>query len=292
MAAARTAEGVWAWDAASLRAAGRGLALNIRATWDSDRYSLGETAKLTIKAENDGDAEILVRMVNVHFRQHSPSRDIKQLCSVPIRPGNTETIKTWDVRLGPWATRTGALLRVDASYMLTGVKPSKGGRRAVGDDLPLPLRIDDASPNGMRIVISHSNKDDGALLEAAKSTVKRLGFGVYVAEEDSRLDEPLHQKILKNVAESDGILLLLTENGMKSLDVREELGYARMKKRMSGAGMKIMPLVAEGVRPTGLLAGAEYMTMDPRNLRNVADVVASAVLDEFLGKAGGVRQQR
>ena len=134
-------------------------------------------------------------------------------------------------------------------------------------------------------MISHSNKDGAALLEEAKSTVKRLGFGVYVAEEDGRLDEQLHQKILKNVAESDGILFLLTENGMRSLDVREELGYARMKRWMSGGGMKIMPLVAEGVRPTGLLAGAEYKTMDPRNPRNVEDMVASAVLDEFSGKA-------
>ena len=133
----RAAERVWARDAASLRAAGRGSAPNIRATWDSDRYSLGETAKLAIEAENDGDTEILVRMVNVHFRRHSASRDTKQLCSVPICPGNTEAIKTWNVRPGPWATRTGALLRADASYMLAGVKPSKGGRRATGGDLPL-----------------------------------------------------------------------------------------------------------------------------------------------------------
>lgn len=138
----------------------------------------------------------------------------------------------------------------------------------------------------MRIVISHSNKDGAALLEEAKSIVSRLGFDAYVAEEDSRLDEPLHQKILKNVAESEGILLLLTEDGMKSLDVREELGYARMKKWMPGGGMRIMPLVAEGVAPTGLLAGTEYRTMDTRSPKNVADVVASAILDEFFGEGG------
>lgn len=264
-------------------------ALNVRAAWDSDRYSLGDTAKLTIEVENDGDTRILVQMVNVHFRQHSASRDLKQLCSVPICPGKTETVKTWNVRLGPWATRGGALLRVDASYILVGEEPVEGGERAAEGGLPLPLRIDDARPNGMRIVISHSNKDGEALLKEAKSIVRRLGFGVYVAEEDSRLDEPLHQKILKNVAESDGILLLLTEAGMKSLDVREELGYARMKKWMPGGGMRIMPLVAEGVKPTGLLAGTEYRTMDPRNRRNVADVVASVILDEFFGKAGDVR---
>lgn len=180
------------------RATGWGSALKIKAAWDSDRYSLGETAKLTIEVENDGDTGILVQEVNVHFHMHGPSRDRKQSCSVPIRPGKTETVNVWNVRLEPWATRTGALLRADASYMLVARKAPKGGRRETVENLPLPLRIDDARPNGKRIVISHSNhEDDRALLREARSVVKRLGFDAYVAEEDSRLDEPLHQKILK-----------------------------------------------------------------------------------------------
>lgn len=125
-------------DAAAPRAAGRGSALNIRAAWDSDRYSLGETAKLTIEVENDGDAEILVQMVNVHFHRHGASRDLKQLCSVPVCPGRAETVKTWNVRLEPWATRTGAQLRVGVSYTPLGKGQAKGGKRAAGDDLPLP----------------------------------------------------------------------------------------------------------------------------------------------------------
>ena len=227
--------------------------------------------------------------VSVHFRMHGASRDRKQSCSVLIRPGATEATVAWDIRLEPWAARTGALLRARASYILVTGRAPKGGREA-GDDLPLPLHIEDAGPNGKRIVISHSNhEDDAVLLREARRAVVRLGFEAYVAEEDSRLDEPLHQKILENVLESDGILLLLTRHGMRSLDVREELGYARMKRRMSGGAMKIMPLVAEGVRPTGLLAGAEYRAVDPRSARNIADVVAAVVLDEFFGRPGAAR---
>ena len=150
--------------------------------------------------------------------------------------------------------------------------------------MPRPLRIDDAPPGNGRIVISHSNhEDDRALLREVRSTVGRLGFEAYVAEEDSRLDRPLYQKILENVRAADGILLLLTKHAMKSLDVREEIGYARMKKEMQG-GMKIMPLVARGVRPTGLLAGAEYVEMDTRNIASAMDTVAAVILDEFFGK--------
>lgn len=91
------------------------------------------------------------------------------------------------------------------------------------------------------------------------------------------------------MSESDGVLFLFTRHGIKSLDVREELGYARMKKWMSGGGMRIMPLVAEGVRPTGLLAGAEYKAVDTRSARNIEDAVAAVVLDEFFGKPDATR---
>lgn len=257
--------------------------MRIRASWDSDRYRLGQTAKLTILAENDGDRPVLVLHVDVHFTKTSRGR--KQPCSIPIEPGRAETVRTWDVRLEPWAARTGAQARVDVSWTFADKKPPGGHRKSEAEG-HRPLRIDDAAPNGRRIFVSHSNHaDDASLVREAKDTVRRLGFEPYVAEEDSNLDKPLYQKIMKHVLESDGILLLLTEHGMKSVDVREELGYARMRNMIKDEEMKIMPLVGEGVRPTGLLAGAEHRKMDARNLRRVADAVASAVLDEFCGRA-------
>lgn len=257
--------------------------MRIRASWDSDRYSLGQTARLTIRAENDSDRPVLVRHVDVHFSETARGR--KQPCSIPIKPGHSETVRAWDVRLEPWAARTGALTRVDVYWAYTDGKPPMGRMKSEAEG-HRPLRIDGAAPNGKRIFISHSNhKDDASLVRVAVDTIRRLGFEPYVAEEDSNLDKPLYPKILKNVLASDGILLLLTEYGMKSVDVREELGYARMRNKVKGGEIKIMPLVEEGVEPTGLLLGAEYKKMGARSLRRAADAVAAAVLDEFCGRA-------
>ena len=256
--------------------------MRIRASWDSDRYGLGQTARLTILAENDSDRPVLVLHVDVHFSETARGR--KQPCSIPIKPGQSKTVRAWDVRLEPWAARTGAMTRVDVYWAYTDGKPPKGRMKSEAGERR-PLWIVGAAPNGKRIFVSHSNhKDDAPLVREAVDTIKRLGFEPYVAEEDSNLDKPLYPKIVKSVLESDGILLL-TRHGMESVDVREELGYARMKNEAGGGEIKIMPLVEEGVEPTGLLLGAEYKKMDARNLRRAADAVAAAVLDEFCGRA-------
>ena len=259
------------------------MPVRIRASWDSDRYSLGQTARLAVQAENDGDRQVVVRHVDVHFSE--TSKDLKQSCSIPIKPGQSETVHTWDVRVEPWAARTSALTRVDVSWSYSDGKPPKSKMKSEAEGRR-PLGIYDAEPNGRRIFVSHSNhRDDAPLVRVAVDIIKKLGFEPYVAEEDSNLDKPLHTKILENVLASDGILLLLTKHGMESVDVREELGYARMRNSAKGGEIKIMPLVEEGVKPTGLLLGAEYKKMDARNLRRAADAVAAAILDEFCGRA-------
>ena len=258
--------------------------MRVGASWDSDRYCLGQTAGFSIRAENDGDRPVLVNYVDVHFL--GTARGMKQPCSIPIAPGQSEAVHAWSVRLEPWAARTGALTRVTVHWRFADKRPPGGSNRSEAEER-IPLRIDDAKPSGRRIFVSHSNhEDDAPLVREARDTVRRLGFEPYVAEEDSNLDKPLYPKILKSVLGSDGILLLLTEHGMKSVDVREELGYARMRNEAGGGEIKIMPLVEKGVRPTGLLAGAEYKEMDVRSLRRATDAVAAVVLDELCGRAG------
>lgn len=93
---------------------------------------------------------------------------------------------------------------------------------------------------------------------------KLFGFFPYVAERHARPGEDLWDKITENMADSNAILVLLTESGRKSHDVREEIGNAQMLRRLRPeAGFRIVPVVTNGGgMPGGSLAGREFVRID------------------------------
>jgi len=91
-----------------------------------------------------------------------------------------------------------------------------------------------------------------------RDNLKRAGITVYLAEEDPRPGMNLPQKIINNVKSADCMLVLLTDTGIRSRFVNQEIGAAK------AINMRIIPMVEEKIKGkvTGLLTGLELIIFD------------------------------
>jgi hypothetical protein len=109
-----------------------------------------------------------------------------------------------------------------------------------------------------KVFISHST-DDQRLVVSLANLLSKYEMKVSVAEWYLTPGEPLTNKIFKQINESDCVVVLLTENGMRSEWVKQEIAIALNKRKI------IIPLVTKGIRPNELAAlqGREYIEFDP-----------------------------
>ncbi|WXG43950.1 MAG: toll/interleukin-1 receptor domain-containing protein [Promethearchaeati archaeon SRVP18_Atabeyarchaeia-1] len=109
-----------------------------------------------------------------------------------------------------------------------------------------------------RIFLSHSTRDQGIVVTLANLMTK-LGIEVLVAEWYLTPGSSLDEKVFQQIDESDSVVVLLTQNGVRSNWVNQELGYALK------AGKPVIPLVEKGIaeRQLGSLQGKEYIEYDP-----------------------------
>lgn len=253
------------------------------AEWDANEYKFGQSAELTLTVTNDSKYPILVRGSALNFRK--TNKKLKETHSVSIDSSKSEVLKRIPVRIGPWAEKAGGTGTLSITYEAKKgstwemQKPRKFRQNRA-------LTITNAHPTGQKIFISHSNSDrDKAIVEEAVRIVKKAGFEAYVSERDIRLGDDLWEKILKEILHCDGLIFLLTNDGVKSHDMREELGYARMRNAMKkGEGAKIVPIVEKGVDPSGSLKGKEYKEIDLGKPRPPTEQIADIILDSFVGR--------
>lgn len=109
-----------------------------------------------------------------------------------------------------------------------------------------------------RIFISHSTRDRGLVIALAKLLAK-FGIEVFVAEWYLTPGESIDKEVFDQIEKVDGIVVLLTKNGMRSKWVQEEVGYALRTNK------PLIPLVEKGTDPRDLAAlqGREYIEYDP-----------------------------
>ena len=251
------------------------------AEWDADAYQLGQAAKLTITVTNDAKHTILIRGTRVDFRNTNKKHN--EAHSIRLDAGQTDTIKTLSLRMGLWAEKAGAAGSLSVTYEAVKGDQWSGQLSHANSPIP-PLTIADASSNGIKIFISHSNNSkDKSLVEEIVRVAKKLGCIPYVSEKDSRPGNNLWNKILGQILRCDWFIVLFTKSGARSCDMREELGYAQMRNAAAGNStpIKIIPLVEKGVEVTGSLKGMEYYDMDHNKSRLVADRVAGIIIDSF-----------
>lgn len=112
-----------------------------------------------------------------------------------------------------------------------------------------------------KIFISHSNAEtDQELIKSCKDALITCGLTGYFAESDNRAGLILWDKILREVTFSDAFLVLLTEAGSNSGDIREEVGMAIALNK------NIIPVVQKGIEPHGSLKsrGIEWISYEPK----------------------------
>lgn len=113
-----------------------------------------------------------------------------------------------------------------------------------------------------KVFISHSTRDQGLVIALANLLIK-YGTKVFVAEWYLTPGEPIDKKVSEQIESSDCVVVLLTQNGMRSNWVHQEIGYALSKG--FGKNKPLIPIVEKGVesKELGALLGREYIEYNP-----------------------------
>jgi len=140
-----------------------------------------------------------------------------------------------------------------------------------------------------KVFISHSNDaNDLAVVNQIKAALTNNGFVPIIAEEQIPTTSPtlLSEKITKLIDNADFCVVLLTENGVGSAYVNQEVGYIIKSKKA------LIPLVGKGIpsQKLSLLQGAEYIQIEEdlaKTIKNLLDwlekIKSNKDLQQFLG---------
>ena len=111
-----------------------------------------------------------------------------------------------------------------------------------------------------KVFISHSIRNQGLVISLA-NLLSKFGVEVFVAEWYLTLGERLDNKVSKQIENSDCVVALLTQNGIRSNWVHQEIGYALHCNKL------VIPIVEKGIDSKDLAAlqGREYIEYDPYN---------------------------
>ncbi len=110
----------------------------------------------------------------------------------------------------------------------------------------------------MKVFVSHSLKDK-ELLNVIQDNLGRHGFELLIAEHTLDFDRSISEKIKSLIHQCDVGLIMLTENGLNSSFVSEEIGYLEAK------GKPIIRIIQKGLsnQYSGFKYGADYIEWDP-----------------------------
>jgi hypothetical protein len=108
-----------------------------------------------------------------------------------------------------------------------------------------------------QVFISHSSKDKPWVDWIARE-IEALGVHAYLAQHDPKPGEPLSEKVRREIAKSDVVVVLLTVNAYSSPYVQQEIRAA------TDQGKLIIPLVHPDIEGQSLamLDGQEYIAFD------------------------------
>jgi len=109
-----------------------------------------------------------------------------------------------------------------------------------------------------KVFISHSTCDQWLVMTLA-NILSKFGVQVFVAEWYLAPGEKLSKKVFTQIENSNCVIALLTQNGIRSNWVQQEIGFALKTKRL------LIPLVEKGLaaKELGALQGTDYIEYDP-----------------------------
>jgi len=109
-----------------------------------------------------------------------------------------------------------------------------------------------------KVFISHSTRDRRLVISLA-NILSKFGINISVAEWYLTPGQRLDKKVFNKIENSDCVVVLLTQNGLRSNWVQQEIGYTLK------TGKPLIPLVEKGITPGDLAAlqGREYIEYNP-----------------------------
>ena len=122
------------------------------------------------------------------------------------------------------------------------------------------------------VFLSHSSKNRNLVVDI-RDELKKAGVGVYLAEEHLQPGKNLPQKILNKIKSADCMVVLLTDTGVRSQFVNQEIGAAKALNK------PIIPMVETKVKRKvgGLLAGLELIIFDKAKPEQAISEVSSYI---------------
>lgn len=125
----------------------------------------------------------------------------------------------------------------------------------------------------MKIFVSHSLKDVD-LLNAIQDNLGLHGFDLLIAEHTLDFNKSISEKIKGLIHQCDVGLIMLTENGLNSSFVSEEIGYLEAK------GKPIIRIIQKGLgnQYSGFKYGTDYIELDPDDPNKAQDLLAESML--------------
>ena len=123
-----------------------------------------------------------------------------------------------------------------------------------------------------KVFISHSTRDQGLVI-ALTNLLSKYGATVFVAEWHLAPGDQLDRKVFEQIRNADCVAVLLTQHGMRSNWVQQEIGFALSSKK------PLIPLVEKGIesKDLGALQGREYIEYDPNRPQEALSRTATYV---------------
>lgn len=126
-----------------------------------------------------------------------------------------------------------------------------------------------------KVFITHAfGGDDESFAATLKGDLGAVGLDGYLAERTKRYDLLIHDKIRREIEESEWLVAIITKRSRASASVHEEIGYAL------GRGVRVALMVEKGVKEGGVLVyGQEQEVFAPHEFGASSKRVAESIRD-------------
>ena len=226
---------------------------------NSDTYHPLSKGTMSSSIKNNTKQKMLVTNVGLNFDWMGSSHWNRD-CNIEIASGDKVDLPRVPFTVELEASTGTHLYKPAVIYkLLTETGWELQGEGMIYTTRGKHVMISGAPRRDFEVFISHSNcSEDNLLLNKTVELFKRCGIKTYIAERSPQPGYPLWQKIESAIRRADAILILWTEKGSKSGDVREEIGIAIGAKRAK----RIIPLVQIDLSTQGSLIGLEHVPLD------------------------------